>query len=97
MLGEAINKAGIVPPTCDHIPSDTLCVPEGLWRNYCYAGQIANSDKPDAKRQAFNRAAKELIAAGRVGKWNDNFWICHPSVTACRPVTSVTNVTLVTV
>jgi hypothetical protein len=25
-------------------------VPEALWRRYCYAGQIAESDKPDANR-----------------------------------------------
>lgn len=53
------------PPDCDHVPAGKLCVSEDLWRQYCYAGQIAESDKPDAKRQAFNRVAKSLLA-----KWS---------------------------
>jgi hypothetical protein len=77
LLAEAIAKTGTVPPTCDHIPPNVSCVPEALWRDYCYAGQISESDKPDAKRQAFNRSAKLLISFGHVGKWNDLVWIAR--------------------
>jgi AAA domain len=75
MLNEAIIKDGKIPAACDHIPADTPCVPEDLWRQYCYAGQIADSDKQEAKRQAFKRAAQQLLAARRIGKWNDDVWI----------------------
>jgi len=75
LLTEAINKAGDVPPVCDHIPSNTRCVAESLWRDYCYKGQIANSDKPDSQRQAFGRAAETLLDMGRIGKWGDLVWI----------------------
>jgi hypothetical protein len=79
LLGEAINKDGEIPPACDHIPPHTPCVSEDLWRKYCYAGQVAESDKPDAKRQAFNRNAKALIAASRIGKWDEFVWIVPPA------------------
>jgi hypothetical protein len=75
LLAEAINKAGKVPPRCDHIPSHMPCVEEGLWRQYCYAGQIADSDKPGAKQKAFKRAAEKLLADGYVGRWTGLVWI----------------------
>ena len=76
LLGDAINKAGQIPPACDHIPQNTCCVPESLWREYCYAGSISQSDSQDAKQKAFKRAADDLIAVHhRVGKWNDLVWI----------------------
>jgi hypothetical protein len=75
LLMEAINRAGRIPPANPHIPPGTACVAEKLWRSYCYAGQISDSDKPDAKQKAFSRAAKALVAAGRVGKWGDEVWI----------------------
>jgi hypothetical protein len=75
LLREAINRAGKIPAACNHIPSNTPCIPEALWRDYCYSGQITKSDKSDAKRQAFNRAAEALVAAGYVGTWNDQVWL----------------------
>jgi hypothetical protein len=75
LLGEAINKAGTVPPASDHIPANASCVTESLWRDYCYHGAISDSDKPGSKRTAFNRSAKALIAARRVGKWGESVWI----------------------
>jgi hypothetical protein len=75
LLGDVINTAGQIPATCDHIPPNTRCVPESLWRENCYAGQIAQSDKQDAKQKAFKRAAADLLAANRIGKWNDLVWI----------------------
>jgi hypothetical protein len=77
LLVAAIDKAGTIPASCDHIPANKRCVPESLWREYCYKGQLADSDKPDAQRQAFNRAAGPLISAGFVGKWGDYVWVCQ--------------------
>jgi hypothetical protein len=71
----ALDRATAVPPACDHIPSNTRCVAEDLWREYCYAGQIAKSDKPDSQQKAFGRAAESLLDMGRVGKWGDLVWI----------------------
>jgi hypothetical protein len=75
LLGEALSKDGHIPPACDHIPSNTRCVPEGLWREYCYSGQIAQSDKQEAKQKAFKRAASDLLVIGRVGIWNGLVWM----------------------
>ena len=76
LLREAINKAGEISPTCDHIPANTHCVPESVWRKYCYAGSISQSDSQEAKQKAFKRAANDLIAIHhRVGKWNGLVWI----------------------
>jgi hypothetical protein len=75
LLGEAITKAGKIPPACDHIPARTLCVPAELWRSYCYAGAISDSEKPDSKQKAFKRSSEDLLAAHRVGIWNDLVWI----------------------
>jgi hypothetical protein len=74
LLRDAIGREGKTPPTNNHIPSNTPCVDEDLWRRFCYEGQITQSDTPNAKRQAFNRAANSLIAAGLVGKWGDMVW-----------------------
>ena len=73
-----IEKAGVIPPTNDYLPVDTPCVREDLWRSCCYAGQITKSEKPDAKRMAFTRAAGRLVAVGRVGKREPWVWIPEP-------------------
>jgi hypothetical protein len=77
LLDQAICAAGEIPRPNpdDHIPANVQCVKEPLWREYCYKGGISNSDEQEAKRQAFTRAAKELVVAGRVGKWDPWVWI----------------------
>jgi hypothetical protein len=74
LLADAIARAGEVPPTCNHIPSNVPCVSESLWREYCYNGAISSGDQ-DAKRRAFKRAAEALVAAGRIGKWEPWVWV----------------------
>jgi hypothetical protein len=79
LLQDAIAREGVVPPASAYIPASTLCVTEGLWRNYCYAGCISDGDpdptrKAEADRKAFQRAAGKLIG-GRVGKWDLWVWI----------------------
>jgi hypothetical protein len=78
LLAAVIEKAGVIPPANDYLPVNTQCVREDLWRSCCYAGQITKSDKPDAKRMAFTRAAERLVAVGRVGKREPWVWIPEP-------------------
>jgi hypothetical protein len=75
LLIDALARDGQTPPTSGHIPANTSCVPEALWRRYCYAGQIAESDKPDAKQKAFKRAADALLDKDYIGKWGEFVWI----------------------
>jgi hypothetical protein len=75
LLHEALIADGKVPPFCNHIPADKLCVREELWREYCYAGGISGGETQDAKEKAFKRAAKVLLAFGRIGAWEGWVWI----------------------
>ena len=74
LLQNALTFDGSIPPADRHIPPDTPCVAEELWRGYCEKGCISEG-KPDAFRMAFNRAATKLVESGRVGKWNGSCWI----------------------
>lgn len=74
LLGAAIDKGGEIPPASNHIPTNTRCVNESLWRDYCYKGAISDG-APGSKQKAFKRAALELVAAERVGKWDPWVWI----------------------
>jgi hypothetical protein len=79
LLRNALARNGEVPPTNAHIPSNTLCVTEGLWRRYCENGFISEGDpdpvkRAEATRKAFKRASEKLIGS-RVGKWDLWVWI----------------------
>jgi KaiC/GvpD/RAD55 family RecA-like ATPase len=74
LLVDAIARNGQTPPANGHIPANTACVSEQLWRECCYQGQITASDDQGAKQKAFKRAAEALIARGRVGKWGELVW-----------------------
>jgi KaiC/GvpD/RAD55 family RecA-like ATPase len=74
LLADAIDTAGEVPPVSNHIPQSTRCVPEALWREYCYRGAISAGDQ-DAKQKAFKRAAEALVIVGRVAKWEPWVWL----------------------
>ena len=75
MLTEAINKDGTTPPACDHIPANTSCVNEDLWRRYSYEGGISTGKSPNAQRMAFERASDTLIGDGFVGAWGGWVWV----------------------
>jgi AAA domain len=75
LLKDALARHGQIPPANDHTPANTPCVSEALWRRCCYAGQIAESDKPDAKQKAFKRSAQELLTKGYIGKSDEFVWI----------------------
>jgi KaiC/GvpD/RAD55 family RecA-like ATPase len=73
LLNEAINTGGEVPPACNHIPANTRCVRESLWRQYCYQGAISAGDQ-DAKRVAYTRAVEALLGDSRIGCWDGWYW-----------------------
>ena len=75
LLRDAITREGTVPPANDHVPQGTLCITEGLWRRYCKAGFILESDNDATFRSAFHRAAKQLLETGQIGKWDLWVWI----------------------
>jgi len=75
LLIKAIAEAGEVPPASNHIPANTRTCRTSVWRSYCYAGTVAESDNPDTKQKAFVRASKQLQALGLIGVWNDNVWV----------------------
>lgn len=75
LLCEALAEGGMLPPGSKHIPPNTRTCPIDLWRRYCYAGTITESDKPDSKQKAFVRVSKQLQAFGLIGIWSDQVWI----------------------
>lgn len=70
----SLDRAGEIPPASNHTPPHTKCVPETLWRDYCYQGGVSTGDQ-HAKGTAFRRAAEALLVAGRVGKWEPLVWL----------------------
>jgi len=75
LLRNLIAEHGTPAPALNHIPQHASVTTEELWRKACYAGQIAESDNPEAVRKAYGRAARALIDAGQVGKWTDYVWL----------------------
>jgi hypothetical protein len=73
-LHEAIGELGAVPAPSNHIPPATRTVSRAQWRDFAYRRGISTSDKPDASRIAFTRAAECLLAAKRVGIWEEQAW-----------------------
>jgi hypothetical protein len=71
-LMEAIADGGQIPPTSNHIPANVSVVSVELWRRYAYAKDTEAN--PQAKKKAFQRATKTLLANGMVGTWNDQAW-----------------------
>jgi AAA domain len=77
LLCDAINTAGEVPPSNNHIPARTPCVNEDLWKQYCYRGGISGGDTQQARHKAFKSASEALLAAGLVGAWDGWVWHCQ--------------------
>lgn len=73
LLKDTIARHGTIPAASEHIPPETYCVNEDLWRQVCQAGCISEGS-PEAERKAFYRAAKRLVEAGLVGKWQKQVW-----------------------
>jgi hypothetical protein len=80
LLEKAIAETDKVPPErklprTTHIPRDARTTTVSVWRSYCYAATVSESDKPDSKQKAFVRACKVLQAAGLIGIWDDHVWV----------------------
>jgi hypothetical protein len=75
LLRSAINDAGEPAPPSNHVPQHVRVVDLNLWRQYAYEGSVTGSDKPDAKRKAFDRAVTKLQSIGLVGVWGKFAWL----------------------
>ncbi|HUK07780.1 MAG TPA: AAA family ATPase [Stellaceae bacterium] len=75
LLRKAIGEAGEAAPASNHIPAGSRVVSIELWRQYCYSGQVAESDEADAKRKAFGRSVAKLQEHGLIGVWTDRVWL----------------------
>lgn len=74
LLHRAIADEGQIPPACRHIPRDIPACPAPLWRSYCYAGGVTDSDDADTQRKAFNRVRKSLLQLNAIGQWEEWVW-----------------------
>jgi hypothetical protein len=63
----------------NHVPSFTKALKRDTWREACYKGLGVESDKPDARRQAFNRAVDDLLGKKAVETWDDWYWPTRPA------------------
>lgn len=77
ILEDTIARHGQVPDATEHIPPDTPCVTEDLWRAACEVGCISEGSQ-EANDRAFRRAAKALIESGRITKHKPWIWIVRP-------------------
>jgi AAA domain len=78
LLRGEIELHGEVMEPSNHTPAFTKAVSREAWRNACYDGLGIDADRPDARRQAFNRAVGDLLAKGFVDTWSDRFWLTKP-------------------
>jgi AAA domain len=74
-LTEVIIDQGETAPPSNHIPSGKVIVSLEKWRQQSYRLGISTSDEASAKRKAFQRAAEHLIAACRVGFYEEMVWL----------------------
>lgn len=56
------------------IPTHVQCAKTVLWREYAYRMEISDSS-PEARKKAFSRAVKELVAKGVVGVVEPLAWV----------------------
>jgi hypothetical protein len=75
MLEQCILDKPREMPRQDRYPKGTTGALLSDWREYCYRAHITASDKPDAKRKAFNRALNGLKSAGKAAVWGDYAWL----------------------
>jgi KaiC/GvpD/RAD55 family RecA-like ATPase len=75
-LADCINSIGVTPPHDRDIPSNVTAVTLDQWREFLKkSGVTEDAGKPDAARQQYGRAKKGLLAAGRIGIWDNWVWI----------------------
>ena len=79
LLREALDGEGTLGRTNSRVPNGVKTVPLSLWKSYFFKGDGTNSDKPDSKRKAFDRAVQKLQEVNAIGVWNDVVWIAWDS------------------
>jgi hypothetical protein len=75
LLHKTLDENQVAVPTTPHIPKNPRTTLLSMWRRYCDAGMVSDSDKPDSKRKAFVRVSKKLHELEIIGVWNDFVWI----------------------
>jgi hypothetical protein len=74
-LREAINEGGTPTRTNSRVPNGVKTVPITRWKDLYFKGVGTDSDKPDSKRKAFERAVKKLQAIKAIGVWDGVVWV----------------------
>jgi hypothetical protein len=74
-LHKAINEAGQNAPETKHYPPNARVVSYDTWRRFAYTAKLTDAETPEAQRQAFFRAARDLQGAEIAKVWNDLVWI----------------------
>jgi KaiC/GvpD/RAD55 family RecA-like ATPase len=75
LLTDALARGqGQIPPADEHIPPDTLCLNEALWRKIVNAGSISEGSTESTER-IFRRIAKDLLNNGWIGRWSGWVWV----------------------
>jgi hypothetical protein len=70
-----LDEQGQPAPASNHIPHGVKVVDVGVWRQQAYRRGISAADTtPQAQQKAFRRASEQLIGAGRVAMWDNQFW-----------------------
>lgn len=78
LLEGEIELHGVMLEPGNHISAFTTAAKRETWREACYRGLGVASDKPDAQRQAFNRAVDDLLEKKAVETWDDWYWPTRP-------------------
>jgi AAA domain len=74
LLQELISEEGTTG-TNSRCPAGVKTVPVSLWKTYCYKASGTDSEDPNSKRKAFNRACKKLQELNMIGIWDERVWI----------------------
>ncbi len=77
-LHEVLSEHGRAHPGNTHVPTSVRYVDIKLWRERFYASKNPNSgtkeQEKDAKKTAFKRAFKVLLAAEKIGEFEGQVW-----------------------
>lgn len=78
LLRKALADHGQDPPNSRDFPTARQVVPLTLWRSYCQKGGLAEGDKDEAFKKAWNRVRNSLRTGGYIGIWDRFVWIVEP-------------------
>jgi hypothetical protein len=73
-LTEAVDDQGTPAPASPRIPANVKVTTIEAWRQQAYRMNISTGEQA-AKRKAFHRASEFLIAAQRIGTWDELAWL----------------------